>query len=196
MTIADLKAAIHSDTNVPPPYQRLFHEGRELRDDTKTLRECGIAEDNVLGMLVLNSAPVAPAGPPPSHSPARGHPPPAARGPPRRASEPDPEMIRLQALGNPRILAQIRATNPDLAGAVTDPRRFRDVWQTMQRRMEEIEEEKQRELALLNADPFNPDAQRKIEETIRQERVMENLQDAMDHTPEGENDHSPPPNFP
>ena len=49
----------------------------------------------------------------------------------------------------------------------------------------EMDAEIQRRNDLLSADPFNVDAQREIEEMIRQEGVIENLQNAMEHNPEG-----------
>lgn len=49
---------------------------------------------------------------------------------------------------------------------------------------EATEVEKQKETQLLNADPYNIEAQRKIEEAIRQEAVMENLNHALEYSPE------------
>jgi len=48
------------------------------------------------------------------------------------------------------------------------------------------DQERQRELeiARLNADPFDVEAQRKIEEAIRQEAVLENLEHAIEYSPE------------
>lgn len=40
------------------------------------------------------------------------------------------------------------------------------------------------EMELAAADEFDIDAQRRIEEAIRQERVMENLESAMEYNPE------------
>lgn len=37
---------------------------------------------------------------------------------------------------------------------------------------------------LANSDPFDVEAQKRIEETIRQERISENLEHAMEYTPE------------
>jgi DNA damage-inducible protein 1 len=48
----------------------------------------------------------------------------------------------------------------------------------------EAEMEKQREIAHLNADPFDVEAQRKIEEAIRLQAVMENMEHAWEYTPE------------
>ncbi len=44
--------------------------------------------------------------------------------------------------------------------------------------------ERLREIETLNADPFDVEAQRKIEEAIRQQAVMENMQYALEYAPE------------
>lgn len=187
MTIADLKAYIQSDTNVPPAAQSLYHNGQELRDETKTLGHCQVKENDILEMLVQSSR--APTGAARGAGRGQARAPRLAersQGDRRGIGEPDPEVIRLQALAEPRRLDQIRLQNPQLADAVQDKDRFRQAWEAMARQAYEREAEKQRELALLNADPFNIEAQAKIEEIIRQQRVEENLQNALDYTPEGE----------
>ena len=180
MTIGDLKAVIQSDTTIAPQTQILYHNGRELSDDSQTLGQCQIKEDDMLALLV--------------------RPPPGSRGGPSRQvrsgqtggnaqggrrSGQDPEFLRLQALGDPRILQQIRTVNPELADAVQDPTRFKRVLEEMEKENEARDAEKQRKLAQLNEDPFNPESQATIEEMIREDRVRENLQDAFDYNPEG-----------
>ena len=170
MTIGDLKAVIESDSGVPAQAQVLYFNGQELQDASISLEQANIKQDEMLGLLV--------------QSPQRETRNPRHRRPPTR-SGPDPEATRLQALGNPSVLEQVKAQNPELANAVNDPNRWGQIFDQMIRQAEEAEAAKQRELALLNADPFNVEAQAKIEEMIRQERVMENLQHAMDYHPEG-----------
>lgn len=183
ITIADLKAVIQGDTNVDPLLQTLFHNSVQLLDDSKTLEQCQIQEDAMLGMLVRPTEGDASSA---SHGRSRGGQPPD-RAPPARGREPqaDVETIRLQALGDQKILATIRSQNPELADAVPDQRRFHQVWHDMHRHQRDTEAKKQRELALLNADPFNEETQKKIEEIIREERVMENVQNAVVYNPEG-----------
>ena len=171
MSIDDLKGYIESETGVKNADQRLYHRNRELDDGSQTLQQCGVAEDDMIGMQVRSNG--------------GGQ---YNRGSARPAQRPqnDPENIRLQALGNPGVLAQVQSRSPELANAVHDPVRFRQVWDNLLRRQAALEQERLRREDLLAADPFNVDAQREIEEMIREEQVMENLQNAMEHNPEGE----------
>ena len=76
-------------------------------------------------------------------------------------------------------------TQPELAEAArNDPARFSRLLKHIRQRYQEIENERQREMALLDADPFNVEAQRKIEDTIRQQAVMENMEHALEYSPE------------
>lgn len=183
--MADLKAVIQSDTNIAPASQHLYHNGQMLVDDSKTLQELRVGEGEMLAMHVRSSA-----GPPANRGGGQARTQQGQRsndtnpGPRRRG--PDPEMMRLRMLGDPRMLAEIRNSNPELASVVQDSRRFAEVWDHIQRQQEEAEFQKQREIAALNEDPFNVEAQAKIEEIIRQEAVMENLQNALEHNPEGQ----------
>ncbi|KAI9574408.1 aspartyl protease-domain-containing protein [Boletus coccyginus] len=84
----------------------------------------------------------------------------------REASQ-DAEMMRLQILGNPDLLRQVQETQPELAHAAV---------------MAELE--RQRAIEALNADPFDIEAQRRIEEVIRQQAIMENMEHALEYSPE------------
>jgi DNA damage-inducible protein 1 len=45
--------------------------------------------------------------------------------------------------------------------------------------------ERENQIRLLNEDPFNAEAQKKIEEIIRLEKIQENLQYAYENNPAG-----------
>ncbi|WFD28074.1 DNA damage-inducible protein 1, partial [Malassezia nana] len=71
------------------------------------------------------------------------------------ASDSFAELVRMQLLRSPQSLQELRRL-----GLLND------------------------HLALQNSDPFDVEAQKKIEESIRQERVAENLEHAMEYSPE------------
>jgi DNA damage-inducible protein 1 len=102
-----------------------------------------------------------------------------------RAGDPDPETIRLQLLGNPESRAQAIRHRPELAGVIDDPVRFAQAFRQMQQQEHEETLRRRQQIADLNADPFDIDAQMRIAEMIREERVQENLQNAIEHNPEG-----------
>lgn len=103
-----------------------------------------------------------------------------------RGGVPDPETIRLQLLGNPELRAQAISQRPELAGVIENPERFAQALQRMQDQEREEQNRRRQHIADLNADPFDIDAQMRIAEMIREERVQENLQNAIEHNPEGQ----------
>ena len=76
-------------------------------------------------------------------------------------------------------------TQPELAAAaLTNPSRFAELLRQMPDRREQAELERQREIMHLNADPFDVEAQRRIEEAIHQQAVIENMEHALEYSPE------------
>lgn len=62
--------------------------------------------------------------------------------------------------------------------------RFVELLRQTRERHYSAEMAQQREIARLNADPYDVEAQRKIEEAIRQQAVAENMEHALEYSPE------------
>ncbi|OAA47728.1 DNA damage-inducible protein 1 [Metarhizium rileyi] len=179
MTMETLRESVHADTNIPTSSLHIYHNGRLLTDDTKTIEQLEIPNGGMLAVHVRHLRGNTSA----NGSATQAQPPPQPPRP-QGSGENDPELIRLQILGNPALREQLQRQNQELAAAVDDPVRFSQILQNSQDRERQERQERQREIERLNQDPFNIENQRKIEDMIRQERVMENLQSAMEHNPE------------
>jgi len=68
---------------------------------------------------------------------------------------------------------------------LTDPQRFRELWEEKHRQQTQLQRERENEIARLNEDPFNPESQKRIQEIIRQENIEDNLQYAYENNPAG-----------
>jgi DNA damage-inducible protein 1 len=68
--------------------------------------------------------------------------------------------------------------------AQSDPTRFAELLRLTRERQYSATLAQQREIERLNADPFDVEAQRKIEEAIRQQAVVENMEHAIEYSPE------------
>jgi len=160
MELENIMALLEAESGIPVADQSISIDGHDLSDPRATIAQSGVTEDAVL----LLRRKVVVAG---------------------RTVEQDAEMIRLRILGDPNLMRELRETQPDVAAAAqNDPARFAVLLRQQRERHEQAELARQREISTLNADPYDVDAQRKIEEAIRMEAVMENLEHAMEYSPE------------
>ncbi|SMR54366.1 unnamed protein product [Zymoseptoria tritici ST99CH_3D1] len=181
LSVGDLKGFVNAETSIPQASQQFFLNNQTIQGDDKTLEEVGIQDGDMIAMLMRqeqtnqNSMGTQRRAQPQQQQQQR-------RGLGSNVQE--IETTRLSILGSPAAMAQVREQRPALAEAINDSNRFRDVWLEMNREDENRERERLEQMRLLNEDPFNIEAQRKIEEMIRQESVQENLQFAYEHNPE------------
>ncbi|KAF8622162.1 hypothetical protein AX15_007280 [Amanita polypyramis BW_CC] len=160
--LENVMALLEVESGIPIAEQSIHYNGQELSNPKATLRELGVQGQNAI--MLLRRKVISPAG----HS-----------------MEQDSEMMRLQILGDPTLMRQLQETQPDLAAAAqSNPARFAELLRQMRGRQYDAELAHQREVEHLNADPFNVEAQRKIEEAIRQQAVIENLEHALEYSPE------------
>ena len=132
IAIKDMKAIIQTQTKFPTETQRFFFNGRPLTNEAQTLEEAGIADGDMLALLI------------------------------RRREGIVQSQTGREGWGS-RDDAGTGLPEGDL----------------------KTEREYQKPIALLNEDPFNTEAQRKIEEILRQDRITENLQNAFENNPSG-----------
>lgn len=182
-TVSTLKESVQAESRIPKTSQHLYHNGQLLNDDSKTMEQLQIGDGEMLALHVRDmvGSTGLPAGQRPATQPARQQP--SQRG---GQGFPDPETIRLQLLGNPEMRQQAISQRPELAGVIDHPERFAQVLRQMQEQEREEQMRRRQQIADLNSDPFDIDAQMRIAEMIREERVQENLQNAIEHNPEGQ----------
>lgn len=185
MPLSALRDSIHADTQIPPSSQHLYHNGNLISSDSdaKSMQELGIVDNDMLAVHVRDTR--ASAGGDQARRGQQQQQQQQQRRTAAQASGQDPELIRLRILGDPRLRQQAEQQQPELAAVLNDPQRFAQFFNDSYQREQRERDERHREIARLNEDPFDPDAQARIAEIIRQERVMENLQNAMEHNPEG-----------
>lgn len=168
MTQADLKGIVEADTQIPSHHQALIFNGETLQENTRTLGATGLQDGDVLELQDWR---------------AKTHPP--SHRPQPLAGDPA-EQIRVQALASPDIMEQLRRQMPRLAAAVNDSRQFREIWLGLRQARDAYVIESARDAEYINHHPMNIEGQKRIEERIREQLVMENLESTMENHPECE----------
>ena len=108
----------------------------------------------------------------------------------RRSQDPnDPEVVRQHFLSNPAELAMLQQRNPPLADALLsgDLNVFREALEAHTRAVREMERER---IRMINADPFDPEYQARIAQTIQQRNIEDNMQVRRERERERERERS------
>ena len=177
LTVGDFKSVVESETSFPAASQSIYHNGNPIRNNDQDLQAAGISDGDMLAVVISSPPNQQRAAPSSSSSSAAALPP-----------APDAhriELLRQSIRDDPNQMAALRANDPGLAAAVGDPARFRAAWAESMEKLGREKAEREREIRLLNQDPFNSDAQRKIQDIIRREKIQENLQYALENNPAG-----------
>lgn len=176
-TLSLVKDMIQAESSIPKTSQHIWRNGQLLADENKSMEQLQIVDGDMLVLHVRDMS-------------ARQPPHPSAAGSSRQAMQrpqpgvADAETLRLRILGDPNFRAQVESSSPELANALQDPVAFAQQYQLLKEREEQQKRQVAEDIARLNADPFDLEAQMRIEEMIREERVQENLQNAIEHNPE------------
>lgn len=166
--VENVKALLEVETQVPLQQQQLLYHGREIKN-TDRLSSIGLVEGDLIMMVST----------------------PSRTGANDLSLNPDGSAV------NPRAMQQHIRNDSHLMNLLLErDRAFAeavlgdnlDVFQNTLRQQHQqrlqLERQKQEEIALLNADPFDVEAQKRIEEAIRQKSVDENWEAALEHNPE------------
>nr|ODO02671.1 DNA damage-inducible protein 1 [Cryptococcus depauperatus CBS 7855] len=163
LLVQDIINIVEATANLPPAVIVLTTDsGTPLVDPTRSLESYNLTGESATIFLTPSDQPIASTS--------------ALNNP-----DADVERMRLQMLGNPSLMSHIKNTDPTMYEAIQGgTESLKKALADLQERQRDAELEKQRQIAALNADPYDIEAQKKIEEAIRFERVVENMQHAME----------------
>ncbi|XP_040843885.1 protein DDI1 homolog 2 isoform X1 [Ochotona curzoniae] len=200
----NFRALCELESGIPAAESQIVYAERPLTDNHRSLASYGLKDGDVVILRQKESTdPRPPVQFPnlpridfssiavPGTSSSRQRQPAAVKpshlSPGETSSSPqgldNPALLRDMLLANPHELSLLKERNPPLAEALLsgDLDRFSRVLVEQQQDRARREQER---IRLFSADPFDLEAQAKIEEDIRQQNIEENMTIAMEEAPE------------
>ncbi|XP_041425827.1 protein DDI1 homolog 2 isoform X2 [Xenopus laevis] len=196
--LENFRALCELESGIPASDTLIVYAERPLTDNQRSLASYGLKDGDVVILRQKEAPETRPAAPfpgldfstiavPGASSQPDPSQPQAPPPPPDTSSFPqgldNPALLRQMLLANPHELSLLKERNPPLAEALLsgDLEKFTKVLQEQQQERARREQER---IRLYSADPFDLDAQAKIEEDIRQHNIEENMTIAMEEAPE------------
>ncbi|KAM0920943.1 hypothetical protein ACQ4PT_007178 [Festuca glaucescens] len=168
-SVENLKALLEVETRVPLQQQVLHFNGKEMMNNAEKLSAIGVHDGDLVMMVASNNRT--------SEDFMRVNP---------DGSAVNPQAFQQHIRGNSQLMAQLLQNDPSLAQAILgdDITELQNILRSHHQQRLQHKRKQEEELALLYADPFDVEAQKKIEAAIRQKGIDENWEAAIEHNPE------------
>lgn len=177
MPVRDLKAYIEVESGSPSQSLVLVHKSKPMLELDEPLTKWGVEEDDMIIVFEENNI---------SEGHASSEDANASSSVPAEMAElwAQVEKVRQQMLRDTVLRDGVKQRYPELVDVVNEPVKFRELMISIEKKRVADDEARKRELKRLQDDPYNEESQRKILELIQQEAVMDNLNTALEHSPE------------
>ena len=173
-----LKAIIEAETGIPRDTQILLHNGNPLPSGSSPLTQAGVQAGDLIVLVKASDAGASAAPPPPQQQATEAEAQALLRSlqqiPPDRLSQLPPPIREAIAAGDTTALLSMVQQWMSLNNGGGGGAASRDPFAAEEARL----------MALAEADPFNIDVQRQLEDLIQQRNVHENFDNAIEHNPE------------